>query len=136
MNLTALPSADREPTIARPRAIGRTADERFRQSGYLALRNIRCVAEGGAVHLHGRLPSHYLKQVAQEIAFGLEGVSRVVNRIEVLRAGSGIPRPTARSRDPRPTRHPEKPIVLSQDTTTDPVRKEFLAEHTTHEGSQ
>ena len=34
-------------------------------------------------YLHGCLPSYYLKQLAQEIAAGVEGVRLVVNKIEV-----------------------------------------------------
>jgi hypothetical protein len=33
--------------------------------------------------LRGRLPSQYLKQVAQTLASGVEGVGRVVNLIKV-----------------------------------------------------
>jgi len=87
MNLVAVPSADRETSAsACPPTIGRTAEDRFRASGYLALRDVSCVASDGVVSLHGCLPSYHLKQVAQEIAAGVEGVRHVINRIEVLTA--------------------------------------------------
>jgi osmotically-inducible protein OsmY len=84
MHLLALPGGDHQTsTRSCPTAVVRQAEERFRRSGYLALREVSCLAGDGVVTLQGRLPSHYLKQVAQEIASGLEGVHRVVNRIKV-----------------------------------------------------
>ncbi len=44
----------------------------------------RCPTSDGVVCLMGFLPSYYLKQVAQEIASGVEGVRHVVNRIKVF----------------------------------------------------
>jgi osmotically-inducible protein OsmY len=43
------------------------------------------MARGDVVYLHGRLPSYFLKQLAQEITAGVDGVRRVINRIDVLR---------------------------------------------------
>lgn len=63
--------------------ISRTAEDRFRASGYLALRDVTCTASDGVASLHGSLPSHYLKQLAQEIAASLDGVRLVVNKINV-----------------------------------------------------
>jgi len=63
--------------------IGRTAENRFRASGYLALRDVSCIATNGVAYLHGCLPTYYLKQLAQEIAATVEGVSLVVNKIDV-----------------------------------------------------
>ena len=51
--------------------------------GYLALRDVSCDVHAGRVHLHGHLPSHYLKQVAQEAASEVSGVREVVNHIKV-----------------------------------------------------
>jgi hypothetical protein len=72
-----------DPSDLRLHAIGRQAELRIRSSGYLALRDVTCMARGDTVHLRGRLPSHYLKQIAQEIAAGVEGVRHVYNGIEV-----------------------------------------------------
>lgn len=63
--------------------IRRRAEDRLRRSGYLAMSNVSCDAHEGVVYLYGRLPSYYLKQIAQAVAAGVEGVRRVVNRIEV-----------------------------------------------------
>jgi BON domain len=54
------------------------------QSGYLALRSISCDLIEGVLHLRGRVPSHYLKQVAQSLVLELKGVRGVVNQIEVV----------------------------------------------------
>jgi osmotically-inducible protein OsmY len=67
----------------RCRGIRREAEARFRRSGYLALSDVACDVHDGVVHLRGRLPSYYLKQVAQAVAAEVEGVRLVVNRIEV-----------------------------------------------------
>jgi BON domain len=63
--------------------ISRTAEDRFRASGYLALRDVSCITSDDVAYLHGCLPSYYLKQLAQEIAAGIEGVRLVVNKIDV-----------------------------------------------------
>jgi osmotically-inducible protein OsmY len=62
------------------------AEQRLEASGYLALRRIQCDCLGGVLCLRGCVPSHYLKQVAQEIAVGVEGVRRVDNQLRVLPA--------------------------------------------------
>ena len=95
MDPTASAAADRETTTSanRPSVIHRMAEERLRRSGYLALRHVACIARDDVVYLDGRLPSYFLKQVAQEIAARVEGVRRVINRIDVLRpARSGTER--------------------------------------------
>lgn len=59
------------------------ASRRLRHSGYSALADISCDVVGSSLRLSGRLPSHYLKQVAQAIGLQVEGVHRVINLIEV-----------------------------------------------------
>jgi osmotically-inducible protein OsmY len=51
---------------------------------YLALKNVNCEYRDGVLTLRGYLPSYYLKQIAQTIVAGLEGVERLVNAIEVV----------------------------------------------------
>jgi len=85
MSVLAIPGPDlRNSASTSLAAVAREAADRLRRSGYLALRDISCVAADGVVCLDGSLPSYYLKQVAQEIAAGVEGARGVVNRIEVL----------------------------------------------------
>jgi osmotically-inducible protein OsmY len=77
-------NADRETTpIDLHAPIDSQAAQRLRGSSYLALQDVRCIAAEDAIYLYGSLPSFYLKQVAQEIATRVEGVRRVINRIEV-----------------------------------------------------
>lgn len=64
--------------------VRRRTEHLFQTSGYLALRDIKCEPREGRLHLCGRLPSYYLKQVAQSIAEEFEGVCELVNEIEVV----------------------------------------------------
>ena len=49
----------------------------LRSNSYLALSNISCDSLNGVVVLRGCLPTYYLKQVAQEVVFRLEGVDQM-----------------------------------------------------------
>jgi osmotically-inducible protein OsmY len=85
---TAYPRPDRKPPATsapkfRP-GIDSLAEDRLRRSTYLALRDVACDAREGVLRLRGRLPSHYLKQVAQALAAEVEGVREVVNQIVVI----------------------------------------------------
>jgi osmotically-inducible protein OsmY len=53
---------------------------------YHALRNVSCEYRDGVLTLRGRLPSYYLKQVAQTAVAHTAGVQRVDNAIEVAPA--------------------------------------------------
>jgi osmotically-inducible protein OsmY len=46
-----------------------------------------CEWRAGLLILRGRLPSYYLKQLAQATVAGIEGVDRIANEIEI--AGPG-----------------------------------------------
>jgi len=78
---------DRESEVAPvipPRGdLGLEAEHRLWGSGYLALRDVSCEVQAGIMRLQGRLPSYYLKQMAQALVADLEGVRRVVNLIEI-----------------------------------------------------
>jgi hypothetical protein len=78
-----------DPRLADVTALSleRAARERLGGAGYMVLRDIACEIAGDEARLSGRLPSHYLKQVAQAVVAGLDGVQTVLNLIEV------IPRP-------------------------------------------
>jgi hypothetical protein len=67
------------------KSLGARAEERLRRHPHHALRRVICEVESGALVLRGRLPSWYLKQLAQEAVADLEGVDRLENRIEVFR---------------------------------------------------
>lgn len=64
-------------------APGGAADALLQNSGYLALRQVRCEFHDGTATLNGRLPSYYLKQIAQTLVAQMAGVNVVINHIEV-----------------------------------------------------
>jgi hypothetical protein len=85
--MPALNRAGAEPaTPARtpPPGLPELAEGRLRGKPYLALRNLSCDCRGGVLVLRGRLPTYYLKQVAQEAVARLEGVERIDNQIQVV----------------------------------------------------
>lgn len=57
--------------------------QRLIDSHYFPLRSVACRFEDGVLTLQGRVPSFYLKQVAQEACVDLAAVRQVVNLIEV-----------------------------------------------------
>jgi hypothetical protein len=63
---------------------GELAQSRLRRSAYLALHSVDCEFRAGVLTLRGRLPSYYLKQVAQAVVATVEGVQHIDNRIEVV----------------------------------------------------
>ncbi len=65
------------PTIAE------VAMERLRTNPYKAMRRVSCECKHGVLILRGRLFSFHEKQVAQEVVAGVNGVTRVVNEIQV-----------------------------------------------------
>jgi osmotically-inducible protein OsmY len=63
--------------------IAEAARKCLRDSRYRAFGWISCECDDGVLLLRGRLSSFYLKQHAQEAVAGVEGVTQVVNEIEV-----------------------------------------------------
>ena len=63
--------------------IAEAARECLRGSPYGALAWILCECDEGVLLLRGHLSSFYLKQHAQEAVAGVEGVTQVVNEIDV-----------------------------------------------------
>ena len=63
-----------------------SAEVRLQEGGYAALRCVSCTFESGVLHLHGCVPSYYLKQVAQALVADVEGIRAIVNEIEVRRS--------------------------------------------------
>jgi len=59
----------------------------LRATGYLALRDLDAFAAEGIVILRGRVPSYYLKQVAQSAVRELPGVVEVRNQLDVCDPG-------------------------------------------------
>ncbi|ODT98648.1 MAG: hypothetical protein ABS79_05555 [Planctomycetes bacterium SCN 63-9] len=87
-----------EPTTSTARhSTGSTGAEieaihRLGRSGYSAFNDLSCEVVGADLWLRGRLPTYYLKQMAQAIVAQVEGVRRVINHIEVApNSGRSIP---------------------------------------------
>jgi osmotically-inducible protein OsmY len=55
------------------------------QSPYPELWHVTCEYHEGILTLRGHVSSFYMKQIAQTIVQHVEGVERVVNRVEVVR---------------------------------------------------
>jgi len=60
------------------------AKDRIRRQSHLSVQRIWCDYNGKRLFLRGQVPSFYLKQLAQTAVSGMDGVSQVVNEIEVL----------------------------------------------------
>jgi hypothetical protein len=65
----------------------REAMQRIQRSAYLPLRNLSCDCRQGVLVIRGRVPTYYLKQLAQTLISGLEGIREVENLIEVVLPG-------------------------------------------------
>lgn len=67
----------------RSRAVAEAAHQRLTSDPNLLAQRISCDYFRGVLQLHGRLPTFYQKQIAQEIVKGLDGVEQIVNNIVV-----------------------------------------------------
>jgi len=70
-------------TNNRSRQVVKLAEECLQQSAHDSFRMITCHFEDGVLTLRGKLPSFYLKQLAQEAVREVHRVRRVINEIEV-----------------------------------------------------
>jgi hypothetical protein len=83
----ALPSIVRRrlsPVPPRSVRIVAAAVGRLRAAGYQGLAEVTCDFHEGVLTLRGRVPTYYMKQVAQTAVRALEEVTEIVNRIEVF----------------------------------------------------
>jgi osmotically-inducible protein OsmY len=84
------PQQPADATLTRPnpfavlfQEIAEIAQAALRRSAYFELRNVSCDFSGGTLTLHGRVPTYYLKQLAQASVADVPGVIEVHNRVEV-----------------------------------------------------
>lgn len=63
--------------------VGMQVRRALQRHPYRLLRTLFVEYEKGVVVLRGRLPSYYQKQLAQEAMRGIDGVTHVVNEVEV-----------------------------------------------------
>jgi osmotically-inducible protein OsmY len=54
-------------------------------SGYLVLRDLEVLVEGRRVCLKGKVPSYFMKQMAQTIVLAHPGVEELVDGLQVVR---------------------------------------------------
>jgi len=70
----------------RDQELREVAEARLRHSAYLELRAINCEVSAGVLTLQGTVSSYYLRQVAQSLVLGLEGIDAIDNCLEVMPA--------------------------------------------------
>jgi osmotically-inducible protein OsmY len=70
-------------TVVDDSTIAEVAIERLRNSPYEAMRRVSCECKHGVLILRGRLSSFHEKQMAQETVARIDGVTQVVNEVEV-----------------------------------------------------
>jgi hypothetical protein len=68
--------------------LARLAALRLAESSHTSLRFVSCTDEDGVLTLRGRVASYHLKQLAQSIVGKIDGVSEIVNCLEVPTAAS------------------------------------------------
>ena len=64
--------------------VAHQARERLGNTSYHFLRFVDCCFDDGVLTLRGRVPSFYLKQMAQSVLANIEGVDRIDNRVDVV----------------------------------------------------
>jgi osmotically-inducible protein OsmY len=69
---------------ARTESVSDEAESRLRDSSHLFLRHVRCGFDQGRLQLDGKVPSFYLKQLAQALVQSVDGVERIDNRLTVV----------------------------------------------------
>jgi osmotically-inducible protein OsmY len=73
-----------EKELDKAQKITAAARIRLVEVPHLTAQRIWCECQGSQLVLRGQVPSFYFKQLAQEAVAGMEGVSQVVNDIEVI----------------------------------------------------
>ena len=71
------------PFAALFQEITEIAQATLRRSAYFELHNISCDFSGGVLTLCGRVPTYYLKQLAQASVADVPGVIEIHNHVEV-----------------------------------------------------
>jgi len=71
------------------------AQARLRHSPYVPLRNVQCSFFDGVLILWGRVPSYYLKQIAQSLMSDLPTGREIRNELRVCPGAKGDPQTPA-----------------------------------------
>jgi len=64
--------------------LARAAERQLREGTHLPLLRLTCTCQDGVVAIHGRVPSYYLKQLAQTLVRRLHEVRGIDNRVQVV----------------------------------------------------
>lgn len=73
----------RTPSCHETPAVQTAIEEAFRRTGYGELRLLDVHCEGDVVTISGRVPTYYLKQLAQNVASDVPGSGRICNELRV-----------------------------------------------------
>jgi osmotically-inducible protein OsmY len=65
--------------------LSQRVDRALRATGYAPLRGIQVIVDGDRVTLVGRVPSYFMKQVAQTTALAVTRTHQVCNDLDVTR---------------------------------------------------
>jgi osmotically-inducible protein OsmY len=72
------------PTAAGGSEIEEAANRRLRESAYIELRRVNVSCDNSSIRLFGCVSSYYIRQLAQAMLQGLDGVKSIDNRLEVV----------------------------------------------------
>lgn len=65
------------------RCLAAIARQRLDSSGYALLKLVQCEQKNGVIVIRGTVSSYFLKQIAQEQLRSIQGMTRIVNELEV-----------------------------------------------------
>jgi osmotically-inducible protein OsmY len=74
----------RDLRVSLREAVESVAQARLQRSSYPEVGCVCCEFRGGILTLWGRVSTYFLKQVAQALVFGVDGVVGVDNQLEVV----------------------------------------------------
>ena len=71
--------------LLKPHIVAQAAKDRLRANPHWPVRLVSCECDEGQLFLRGRLSTFFHKQLAQEAVADVDGVTQVINEIEVIR---------------------------------------------------
>ena len=77
------PSIFQSPRRHNPQAVQAAVQQALHLTGYGELRRVQVGCDGDAVTITGRVPTYYLKQLAQYVALEIPGIQNFRNDLQV-----------------------------------------------------
>lgn len=77
------PITDRRPRCHNPQVAQAAIQDALHLAGYGELRRVQVECDCDAVTISGRVPTYYLKQLAQSIALDVPGIGQIRNELHV-----------------------------------------------------